>query len=37
MGHFIQMGKPKVEHSYKDWKSFVNQNKDKVHKKKDIS
>lgn len=29
--HFIQMGKPKVEHSYKDWKSFVNQNKDKVH------
>ena len=30
--HFIQMGTPKVEHSYKDSKSFVNQNKDKVHK-----
>ena len=30
--HFIQMGKPVVEHSYKDWKSFVNQNKDKIHK-----
>ena len=30
--HFIQMGKPRVEHSYKDWKSFVNQNKDKIHK-----
>ena len=30
--HFIQMGTPKVEHSYKDWKSFVNENKDKVHK-----
>ena len=30
--HFIQMGTPKVEHTYKDWKSFVNQNKDKIHK-----
>ena len=28
--HFMQMGKPKVEKSYKSWKDFVTKNPDKV-------
>ena len=29
--HFIQMGKPEVEHKFSSWKDFVNKNSDKVH------
>ncbi len=29
--HFIQMGKPEVEHHFSSWKDFVNKNSDKVH------
>ena len=29
--HFIQMGKPEVEHRFSSWKDFVNKNSDKVH------
>ena len=29
--HFIQMGKPEVEHKFSSWKDFVNKNADKVH------
>ena len=34
--HFIQMGKPEVEHKFKSWKDFVSKNADKVvtHEKK---
>ena len=28
--HFLQMGKPEVEHKYSSWKDFVNKNSDKV-------
>ena len=30
--HFIQMGKPEVEHKFKSWKDFVSKNADKVVK-----
>ncbi len=29
--HFIQMGKPEVEHKFSSWKDFVKKNSDKVH------
>ena len=29
--HFIQMGKPEVEHKFSSWKDFINKNADKVH------
>ena len=29
--HFIQIGKPEVEHRFSSWKDFVNKNSDKVH------
>ena len=29
--HFIQMGKPEVEHKFSSWKDFVNKNSNKVH------
>ena len=29
--HFIQMGKPEVEHRFSSWKDFVQKNADKVH------
>ena len=29
--HFIQMGKPEVEHKFSSWNDFVNKNSDKVH------
>ena len=30
--HFIQMGKPEVEHKFGSWKDFVQKNADKIHK-----
>lgn len=30
--HFIQMGKPEVEHKFNSWKDFVQKNADKIHK-----
>lgn len=30
--HFIQMGKPEVEHKFSSWKDFVQKNTDKIHK-----
>lgn len=30
--HFIQMGKPEVEHKFNSWKDFVLKNTDKIHK-----
>ena len=30
--HFIQMGKPEVEHKFSSWKDFVLKNTDKIHK-----
>ena len=30
--HFIQMGKPEVEHKFKSWKDFISKNADKVVK-----
>ena len=29
--HFIQMGKPEVEHKFSSWKDFVSKNADKIH------
>ena len=29
--HFIQMGKPEVEHRFSSWKDFVSKNAEKVH------
>ncbi|MBQ9665724.1 MAG: crossover junction endodeoxyribonuclease RuvC [Bacteroidaceae bacterium] len=29
--HFIQMGKPEVEHKFRSWKDFVQKNADKIH------
>jgi crossover junction endodeoxyribonuclease RuvC len=29
--HFIQMGKPEVEHRFSSWKDFVSKNAYKVH------
>ena len=29
--HFIQMGKPEVEHKFSSWKDFVQKNASKVH------
>ncbi|MBQ0046338.1 MAG: crossover junction endodeoxyribonuclease RuvC [Prevotellaceae bacterium] len=30
--HFIQMGKPEVEHKFSSWKDFAQKNADKIHK-----
>jgi len=30
--HFLQMGRPHAEHSFKSWKDFVNKNQDRVKK-----
>ena len=30
--HFMQLGKPEVEHHYRSWKDFVNKNKERVGK-----
>lgn len=30
--HFIQIGKPEVEHKFNSWKDFVQKNADKIHK-----
>lgn len=30
--HFIQMGKPELEHKFNSWKDFVQKNADKIHK-----
>lgn len=30
--HFIQMGKPEVEHKFSSWKDFVQKNSNKIHK-----
>lgn len=30
--HFIQMGKPEVEHKFSSWKDFVQKNTNKIHK-----
>ena len=30
--HFIQMGKPEIDHKFSSWKDFVKKNADKIHK-----
>ena len=30
--HFVQMGRPEVEHKFSSWKDFVQKNADKIHK-----
>ena len=29
--HFIQMGKPTIEHSFSSWKDFLSKNKNRIH------